>query len=117
MHEVHLMAQLVKMIEASLQETPEAMPLRVRLRISALSHLLAHDRESLQAAFALAAHGTKAAGVELEIHRVPVMGRCRACDHSMSVSEIVTTCPMCGSTQVDVEDVPELILHEMVVSE
>ena len=117
MHEIHLMAQLVKMIEAALEETPEAAPLRVRLRISALSHLLQHGRDELQAAFALAAQGTRAAGVELEIHRVPVMGRCRTCGHSMGVSEIVSACPSCGSTQVDVEDVPELVLHEMVVAE
>lgn len=117
MHEVHLMAQLVRMIEDSLEETPGAAPLRVRLRISALSHLLEHDRDTLQTAFALAAQGTRAAGAELEIQPVPVMGRCRACDHSMNVSGIVAACPSCGSTTVDVEDVPELVLHEMVVTE
>lgn len=110
------MAQLVKMIEASLEKTPEAVPRRVRLRISALSHLLAHDREELQTAFALAAHGTKAAGAELEIQRVLVTGRCRACGCSTNVSEIVAPCPSCGSA-LDIEEVPELVLHEMVVAE
>lgn len=117
MHEVHLMAQLVRMIEASLEETPGASPLRVRLRVSAVSHLMQHDRDQLQAAFALAAQGTRAAGAELDIQRMPVTGRCRTCGHSMSVSELVTACSSCGSTTVDVEDVPELVLHEMVVAE
>ncbi len=117
MHEVHLMAQLVKMIEASLEATPGAAPLCVRLRISALSHLMQHDRDQLQAAYVLAAQGTRAAGAELEIQRMPVTGRCRACGHAMSVSDIVTVCSSCGSTTVDVEDVPELVLHEMVVTE
>lgn len=117
MHEVHLMAQLVRMIEDSLEEAKGAAPLLVRLRISALSHLLAHDRDELQAAFDLAAQGTRAAGAELEIQRMPVTGSCRACGHSLSVTDIVTACPSCGSATVDVEDVPELVLHEMVVTE
>ncbi len=116
MHEVHLMAQLVRMIEASLKETPGALPVRVRLRVSALSHLMEHDRDELQTAFDLAAKGTRAAGAALEIQRMPVTGRCRSCGHAMSVADLVATCPLCASTTVEVEEVPELVLHEMVVT-
>lgn len=110
------MAQLVRMIEASLEENPGASPLRVRLRVSALSHLMQHDRDTLQTAFELAAQGTRAAGVELEIQRMPVSGLCRTCGHRVELAEPVTACPLCGS-MMEMEDVPELELHEMVVAE
>jgi hypothetical protein len=58
MHELHLMGQVVKAVERC-SARPKGSR-RSRLRVSALSHLLSHDRSWLQSAFEIASLGTTA---------------------------------------------------------
>ena len=125
MHEFHLMAQVVKAVETGMERAQGAKPTVVRLKVNVRSHLLADDRSSLHTAFDLAARGTVAEGAVLEI--IPVSGesRCLRClPAAGQVGEIGDpiagpegTCPNCGGWMVAGREVPEVMVHEVVVEE
>lgn len=125
MHELHLMAQVVKAVEAGLQGAPNARASVVRLKVNALSHLLSDDRSALQAAFALAVRGTVAEGATLEI--IPVSGEpwCPRCPPAVRqtgetgapITGPVDICPTCGGPMAVGREVPEVMVHEVVVEE
>jgi len=117
MHELHLMGQVVKAVEQALRETETGKPSVVRLRVSALSHLLSHDLSSLQSAFELASLGTKAEGAILDIVTVPVSASCRRCGMTSDVYLAGTACEACGAKDVNLATVPEVVVHEVVVAE
>lgn len=125
MHELHLMAQVVKAVEVGLQGAPNARASVVRLKVNALSHLLSDDRSALQAAFALAVRGTVAEGATLEI--IPVSGepRCPCClpaarqlgETCAPITGPNDTCPTCGRPMAVERELPEVMVHEVVVEE
>jgi hydrogenase nickel incorporation protein HypA/HybF len=117
MHELHLMRQVVKAAEAGLLETEGARLSVVRLKVSTLSHLLAHGQSSIQTAFVLAARGTKAEGATLEIVPVPGDAWCPRCNRSAAVTGSDDACSACGGPVVAGPAVPEVVLHELVVEE
>ncbi|TKB73362.1 MAG: hydrogenase maturation nickel metallochaperone HypA [Nitrospira sp.] len=117
MHEWQLMAQVVKMVEEALRRAPCSKPSVVRLKVSMQSHFFEHDEATLQSVFAAAAEGTVAERAALEILPVPVTARCRLCGTFCEMTELLQCCPRCGSASLDVEEVPEVVLHEVVVEE
>lgn len=117
MHEVHLMGQVVKAVHQALRETNGAKPLVVRLKISALSHLLDHDTSQLQAAFDIASLGTTSEGAALDIVTVPVEATCRGCGVKSQVSRMDVACVACGSHDLDVVSGPEVVVHDVTVTE
>jgi hydrogenase nickel incorporation protein HypA/HybF len=117
MHELHLMGQVVKAVEQSLRKTEAGKPSVVRLRVSALSHLLSHDLSSLQSAFEMASLGTAAEGATLDIETVPVSASCRRCGAISDICQADVACEACGTTDVDLAMVPEVVVHEVVVTE
>lgn len=114
MHELHLMKQIVKAVETKLGETVDGKLSAVRLKVSALSHLLAHDHSALQTAFMLAARGTKAEGATLEIISVPGDAWCPQCRRGVSVTHSQEVCSICGGLVVGSAE-PEAVIHELVV--
>jgi hydrogenase nickel incorporation protein HypA/HybF len=116
-HELHLMTQVVKAVEAELHGTEDARLSIVRLKISAGSHLLTHDMATLQAAFQLAARGTRAEGARLEVIPVPRDAWCPECQRDVSVIPAHNVCPACRGSVVMGSTVPEVLLHELVVAE
>ena len=117
MHELHLMTQIVKAVEARLNETGDGTLSTVRLKVSALSHLLTHDQSTLQTAFTLAAHGTRADGATLEIIVVPGEAWCPQCHRETAVTGPEALCSACGGPMVAGLAEPEVVLHELVVQE
>ena len=117
MHEVHLMRQVIKEVDQALRRPEAAKPSVVRLRVSALSHLVSHDLTSLQSAFELASLGTRVEGAALDIEPVPVEASCRSCGRRGEALQIDASCSFCGSRDVDLAVVPEVVVHEVVVSE
>ncbi|CUS32732.1 putative Hydrogenase nickel incorporation protein HypA [Candidatus Nitrospira nitrosa] len=115
MHELHLMRQVVKTVEAGLSEEGDAKLSVVRLKVSALSHLLTQDHATLQATFQLAARGTKAEGVRLEVIPVPADAWCPECKSGMTVTELNDTCSACEGSVIATSGQPEVVLHELVV--
>ena len=117
MHELHLMGQVVKAVEQALRETETGKPSIVRLKVSALSHLLSHDLSSLQSAFEMASLGTRAEGATLDIVIVPVSACCRHCGTISHICLADAACEACGARDVDLATVPEVVVHEVVVTE
>lgn len=117
MHELHLMGQVVKAVEQALRKTETGKPLIVRLRVNALSHLLSHDLSSLQSAFEMASLGTTAEGATLDIVTVPVPASCRRCGAKADLCLADAACEACGARDVDFAMVPEVVVHEVVVTE
>lgn len=117
MHEMHLMQQVVKAVEQALHESEGGTPSIVRLKVSALSHLADHDLGTLQSAFQLASRGTKAEGALLEVVPVPVPACCRSCGLMSHIDRVGVGCEDCGSTDVDLQEIPEVVVQELVVTE
>ncbi len=117
MHELHLMGQVVKAVDQALRGANGAKPSVVRLKVSALSHLLDHDPSQLQTAFEMASAGTTAAGAILEIERVPADAGCRHCGMKLQVSRVDSMCEACGSHDLDVVSGPEVVVHDVTVTE
>jgi hydrogenase nickel incorporation protein HypA/HybF len=115
MHELHLMTQVVKAVEARLDETGDVTLSTVRLKVSALSHLLTHEQSTLQTAFRLAAHGTRAEGATLEIIAVPGEAWCPQCHRETAVTGPEALCSACGGAMVAGPVEREVVLHELVV--
>lgn len=111
------MTQVVKAVETKLGETGDGQLSAVRLKVSALSHLLSHDQSALQTAFILAARGTKAEGATLEIISVPGDAWCPQCRRGVSVTQSQETCSICGGLLVVGSAEPEAVIHELVVRE
>ncbi len=117
MHEFHLMTQVVKAVGEKLNGTGSTRLSAVRLKVSALSHLLAHDHSALQMAFQLAARGTKAEGAALEIIPVPGEAWCPRCTQCTMVTESDDVCPVCGDAVIARPTAQEVVLHELIVQE
>ena len=117
MHELHLMTQIVKAVETRLRGTGSAKLAVVRLKVSALSHLLTHDHATLQRAFGLASQGTRAEGATVEIIPVPGVAWCPECRSSTGVTGLDNSCCSCGGPVMADPSASEVILHELVVAE
>ena len=117
MHEVHLMHQVVKAVAEAARQAEGAKPSVVRLKISALSHLVDHGLASIKSAFELASIGTTAEGASLEVIMVPVNTFCRRCGSTAEAGELNPRCAACGSEDIELEEVPEVEIHEVVVTE
>ena len=115
MHELHLMAQVVKTVEASLGETEGAKLSAVRLKVSALSHIMTHDHAALQMVFDITARGTKAEGAKLEIIPIPGNAWCPGCKRETTVTGPDDVCSACGASTIVGSEEPEVVVHELVV--
>ena len=115
MHELHLMTQVVKAVEARLGETGSASLSAVRLKVSALSHIMTHDRTALQMMFDMVARGTKAEGATLEIIPIPGSAWCPGCKRETAVTGPDDACSSCGASTIVGPGEPEVVVHELVV--
>jgi hydrogenase nickel incorporation protein HypA/HybF len=117
MHELQLMTQVVKAVEARLGETGSASLSVVRLKVSALSHVMTHDQVALQMMFDMVARGTKAEGAMLEIIPIPGNAWCPSCERETTVAGPDDACSACGASTVIGSEEPEVVVHELVVQQ
>ncbi|MBX3334424.1 MAG: hydrogenase maturation nickel metallochaperone HypA [Nitrospira sp.] len=117
MHELQLMTQVVKAVEARLGETGGAQLSAVRLKVSALSHMMTHDQVALQMMFDMVARGTKAEGATLEIIPIPGNAWCPGCKRETAVTGPDDACSFCGASTVIGSEESEVVVHELVVQQ
>lgn len=117
MHEVHLMARVATLAAEQAAARPGARLALVRLKVNARSHLLADGGAAARAAFALATRGTRLDGAGIELIPVPVGATCRACGACGEWDGETLDCRACGAGSLAVEEVPEALVHEVVVEE
>ncbi|WP_455245309.1 hydrogenase/urease maturation nickel metallochaperone HypA [Petrachloros mirabilis] len=111
------MHQVVKAVEQALRGSENATPAVVRLQVSSLSHLAGHNLLTLQSAFELASIGTRVEGARLEVSTVPIQACCRSCGSASNVERIGDVCTACGSQEIVLDDVPEVIVQDVMVTE
>ncbi|HXF92488.1 MAG TPA: hydrogenase maturation nickel metallochaperone HypA [Nitrospiraceae bacterium] len=116
MHERALFEQVVKMVEAAVKGQEPVGLLTIRLKVSALSHLHDLDPSWIKSAFAEAARGTVAEGAMIEMMRVPVRTWCGRCGTGDVWRGDPLICRSCGSLTLELEEPPEVVLHELVVA-
>lgn len=117
MHELQLMTQVVKAVEARLGETGSTHLSVVRLKVSALSHVMTHDQVALQMMFDMVARGTKAEGATLEIIPIPGNAWCPSCKRETAVTGPDDACSTCGATTIVGPEEPDVVVHELVVQQ
>lgn len=115
MHELQLMTQVVKVVETRLGGTGSARLSAVRLKVSALSHVMTHDQVALQMMFDMVARGTQAEGATLEIIPIPGHAWCPGCTRETTVTGPDDVCSACGASTVVGSEEPEVVVHELVV--
>ena len=115
MHEMGIVAQVIKIALAALPEgTPPPQVHKVRLRVGRLSGVVV---ESLRFCFDVAIRGTALAGAALEVEDIPAMAACRSCGHTWIVAGLAFSCPACAGTGFDLVSGRELEVDCLEVAE
>ena len=74
------------------------------------------DPESLAQAFAMMAEGTEAAGAAVELVTVPANVSCPDCGFRGETTDLLATCPRCGSGNAEVSGGDEMTLESITYS-
>jgi hydrogenase nickel incorporation protein HypA/HybF len=74
------------------------------------------EPEALAFCFDAVIRGSIAQGARLEVIRLPGTGWCRACEHSVPMSEVYGECPVCGGHPVQVTGGTEMRVRELDVT-
>lgn len=85
---------------------------RIKLLVGEMTEV---EPESLRFCFDALAEGTAAAGAELEITPVPLVGSCRDCGKEFNVERFRFVCPDCGSPGVGILSGRELRVEHLEV--
>jgi hydrogenase nickel incorporation protein HypA/HybF len=93
MHEASLMAEALRVAEASARQAGASRIHRLHLRVGRLSGV---EPQALQLAFEALRPGTLAEGASLRIETVPVVCECTNCGRRFSPADYVFLCPLCG---------------------
>lgn len=124
MHEYSLAHSLLEGLLEHLSTHPvEGKIVRVHVR---QGELLILSQEALEEAWRILTEGTPLAGSELEIEKVPVVVRCRACGYRGDARYLVEegwhqaipilACPKCGA-QVEIVEGRDLAIVSLTVEE
>lgn len=93
MHELSIMYETLEHAEAAARRENATRIHRIRLRIGALSGVVA---ESLEFAFETLRLGTMAEDARLDIERIPATFHCGACGGDVALDEVEFVCPACA---------------------
>jgi hydrogenase nickel incorporation protein HypA/HybF len=107
MHEIGLIEALMEAVERRAAGRPIA---RVRFRVGTL-HRVAEP--AVAQAFELVSAGTVAEGAEVDLVILPVRVTCRGCGTETTDNDLVTVCPQCGATDLELTGGDELILESI----
>lgn len=88
---------------------------RVTVVEVSVGHLRQVVPSALEFAFELVARDTPLQDARLELHEVPVAGRCRACGAESRLGAFPFTCPACGDLEVEVTAGEELSVDSIEV--
>ena len=100
MHELSIMSGILDIVLEHANKNNAKKVMKVNLRIGYLSDIIP---EWAQTYFDMLSKDTIADGALLDIERVPVKIRCRACgrDHTFPGKEWGFACPHCGSSDIE----------------
>jgi hydrogenase nickel incorporation protein HypA/HybF len=99
MHELSIALSMLEQIEEEVGRHNGAAVLAVRVKVGVLSGV---DCDALGFAWEIAREGTKAAGAQLEIERVPLLVHCPMCGTTHSAEVQAIFCPRCITPEQDI---------------
>ena len=98
MHELGIANSVLETVRAEARSHPGAMPVRVGLRVGALSGV---NPEALTFAFEALTKETEWEGVGLEIESTRREHRCPACQTTFLIVDYDSTCFSCGNPRTE----------------
>jgi len=105
MHELSLIADVVRLVEQDAARRAITKISRVELEVGELSGAFPH---ALKAAFPIASRGTIMEDAELVISLVKADVRCRSCGREFVPTKEGWACPSCGSYEAELRRGTEL---------
>ncbi len=115
MHELGIAQQMAEIAISSIPpgiENPRVD--RLNLKIGRLAAVV---EDSLRFCFEIISKDTPLEGVKLVIEEIPVVVRCRECNHEWEIDGPVFKCPECGIGQVKVLSGRELQITSLELAD
>jgi hydrogenase nickel incorporation protein HypA/HybF len=110
MHELSIIAGLMETVEALAREHRARAVTGIRIRVGALSGVVA---ELLESAFDMYKKGTIAENVVLDVEKVPFKLRCKSCGAESVRDDFQHVCAACGAADLELLEGTELILERV----
>lgn len=114
MHELSIAKNILRIVKEHLTPDEEVYLTKIRVRIGRFSTIVP---ELLQSGFVAATDGTTLENAELEITVVPLKILCNTCGQQSEIEPVDFSCPVCSSTDVEIEEGRELIIDNLEISE
>ena len=112
MHEMALAEGILQLVEETAQRERAQ---RVKLVVLEIGQLSTVEPESLKFCFDAITRGSIANGAKLEIVDVPGAGWCMECADTVSMTELLSACPQCGSYQLQATGGTEMRVREIEI--
>jgi len=112
MHEMTIVANILKIVEEHAREANAGAVTSVELEVGELAGV---ELDSLRFCFETARRDTLAAEAELVIDSVAGLGRCPSCGGEAALEYPVAVCPACGQARLDVTRGKELKVKRISV--
>ena len=112
MHELGITQSIVEIAERTAREQRASKVLSVTVELGSLSGVVP---EALEFCYEACSSGTLLEGSQLRIERIPAQARCRDCQRTFPLDELLAGCPNCGSAAAELLSGEELRIKEMEV--
>jgi hydrogenase nickel incorporation protein HypA/HybF len=113
MHEATLAQNIIEDIERRFEKGEIAG--RVRSVSLSVGRLTSVVPENLVFLFQVLAKGSVLEGAQLDIERVPIRARCKACNARFEIEDVYFSCRQCGSPKLEMLSGSELIIESVEV--
>ncbi|WMC93328.1 hydrogenase maturation nickel metallochaperone HypA/HybF [Kineothrix sp. MB12-C1] len=111
MHELGVVMEVVRVVEAFAQENEVEEVATIILQVGELSSMIP---KYIKDVYPAAVDGTTLENAELEIEVIPANGRCGSCHTVFHVPEHHGACPTCRGTQFEMLSGREFYIKEIV---
>jgi hydrogenase nickel incorporation protein HypA/HybF len=114
MHELSIAQNIIEIVRAQVKENDLADIRTVKLRVGAMSGVVAH---SLTFSFDALIADTPLCNARLEIESIPFVIKCRDCFEQSEVEYGIALCPSCGSGNTTILSGNELDIAEIILQD
>jgi hydrogenase nickel incorporation protein HypA/HybF len=114
MHELAIAQNILEIVQQSVPEDQTAAVKWIRIRVGQLSGIVP---DSLDFCFSAIVSQTKMSQASLSIEEVPMVTKCRDCQHSFTVRDFAFSCPACKSGNLELISGKELEIIEIELQE
>ncbi len=107
MHEMSLAQNILDIVLSTATQNNVKKVIKINIRAGALRGIVP---EQLEFCFGFVAKDTIVEEAKLEIETLPIIGKCKQCQHEFSVEEFRFICPECEHEDIDVLQGMELLV-------